>query len=59
VVAEITGESPFPPSPHRFNARAHNEISADEIKATPWAYPETAGLWDRICVDYEEAKGGR
>ena len=55
VVAEITGTPLLPPSPHRFNARSHNEISADEIKATPWAYHETAVLWDRICADYAEA----
>jgi hypothetical protein len=55
VVSEITGAGMLPPGVHRFNARAHREISADEIKATPWVYPETAQLWDRICADYAEA----
>jgi hypothetical protein len=55
TVGEIIGAPAPEPSPHRFNARAHRRISADEIKATPWVYPETAQLWDRICADYAEA----
>jgi len=55
VVGEIIGAPAPEPSPHLFNARAHRRISADKIKATPWVYPETAQLWDRIQSDYAEA----
>jgi hypothetical protein len=55
VVKEITGRAPAAPSVIWFNTRSHRKISADEIKATPWVYPETAQMWDRICADYAEA----
>jgi hypothetical protein len=55
VVGEIVGAPTPSKSPHLFNARAHRRISADEIKATPWVYPGTAQLWDRIVADYDEA----
>lgn len=55
VVSEITGAPPPPPCVHLFNVRVHRQLSADEIKATPWVYPETAQLWDRITADYAAA----
>jgi hypothetical protein len=55
VVGEIVGAPAPSKSPHLFNARAHRCISADEIKATPWVFPGTAQLWNRIQADYEAA----
>ena len=56
AVEEITGSPPLEPSDSARNARPHPFRPADEIKATPWVYPETATLWDRITADYEAAR---
>jgi hypothetical protein len=55
AVEAITGAPPWEPSDRARNARAHRRVSADEIKATPWVYPETALLWDNITAQYAEA----
>ena len=55
VVGEIIWAPPAPPAVHLLNERVHDRITADEIEATPWVYPESLGLWERINADYAEA----
>ena len=51
TVRRITGVKPRG-LPASVNSRMHCQVSADEIKATPWVRPETAQMWDRITADY-------
>jgi hypothetical protein len=55
AVAKITGAEELGAGAPKINGRMHATLTADQIKATHWVYPETAVLWDKITADYEGA----
>ena len=58
MVAAMTRQYPLlVPKGHR-NDRMHASLSADQIKATPWRYPITTQLWDRVNAMYGEMVDG-
>jgi hypothetical protein len=54
AVAQITGFEELGVDQY-LNTQPHPRLSADQIKAMTWVYPETAIMWDHIQADYEEA----